>query len=69
MTHFIEKCECGKVLSQCRCPSVEKSERVVGPCTHGEIGYEAPQDELQVPEPETGAAPAEPKLEVEVATE
>lgn len=35
MSHYIEKCECGTVLRQCRCPGFQgKYERVVGPCTH-----------------------------------
>jgi hypothetical protein len=27
--HYIEKCSCGKVLSQCRCPSHEKEVKVI----------------------------------------
>jgi len=31
--HFVEYCECGNVLSQCRCPSPDKTRRVrVGKC-------------------------------------
>lgn len=29
--HFLKRCECGRVLSQCRCPG-PKTETVVGPC-------------------------------------
>lgn len=38
MTHFIEKCECGKVLSQCRCADKNKFEKTVSPCVHKETG-------------------------------
>ena len=34
MSHFIEKCECGIVLNQCRCMSKSKTELVVRPCRH-----------------------------------
>ncbi len=36
MTHFIEKCSCGRVLTQCRCPSSDKAVRISSkPCMHG----------------------------------
>ncbi len=31
--HHIDRCECGKVLSQCRCIG-PKTERIVSPCRH-----------------------------------
>lgn len=35
MGHFIRKCECGVVLTQCRCPDPNKFVEVVyGHCTH-----------------------------------
>ena len=34
MTHFIEKCECGITLNQCRCMDKNKEVRVRKPCTH-----------------------------------
>lgn len=34
MTHLIEKCECGLVIRQCRCPDPAKAQRIVSPCTH-----------------------------------
>lgn len=34
--HFIERCSCGVVTAQCRCPSPTKEQRVSKlPCTHG----------------------------------
>lgn len=33
MSHFIQKCECGTIIAQCRCMG-EKSVEIVGPCTH-----------------------------------
>lgn len=33
--HYIEKCECGKIMGQCRCPDKNKFVRVVSPCVHG----------------------------------
>jgi len=30
--HFIEKCECGRTLSQCRCPDPNKVVRTKSPC-------------------------------------
>lgn len=38
MTHYIEECECGKILGQCRCPSKDKAKQIVSPCTHKETG-------------------------------
>jgi len=33
--HYILKCICGKVLSQCRCPDPNKAIRISSiPCTH-----------------------------------
>lgn len=33
MTHYVEQCACGAVLSQCRCASKDKPVRVrPGPC-------------------------------------
>jgi hypothetical protein len=29
MNHYITKCSCGTVLSQCRCPSPVKSETII----------------------------------------
>lgn len=35
MSHFIEKCSCGVVLAQCRCPDPNKHVRISDkPCTH-----------------------------------
>lgn len=34
--HFKEVCVCGVVMTQCRCPSPNKTIRVVKPCEHGE---------------------------------
>lgn len=31
MTHFLKRCECGRVLSQCRCIGL-KTETTVSPC-------------------------------------
>lgn len=33
MSHFIDICECGKVLVQCKCIG-DKTRRVVSPCEH-----------------------------------
>lgn len=32
--HFIKKCECGRVMSQCRCPGPNKTVLTHRPCTH-----------------------------------
>lgn len=34
MSHFIRKCECGAVLAQCRCMSLDKKVEYVRPCVH-----------------------------------
>jgi len=34
MNHFIERCECGIVINQCRCISPDKEQLVIKPCTH-----------------------------------
>jgi hypothetical protein len=41
-THFINTCECGKVISQCRCFDLNKAKRTVSPCVHetGELVVE-----------------------------
>lgn len=31
--HYIDRCECGKVLGSCRCIG-PKTERIVSPCQH-----------------------------------
>jgi hypothetical protein len=33
MSHFIDVCECGITLRQCRCPG-PKTEHVITPCKH-----------------------------------
>lgn len=30
--HFIRKCECGRVLAQCRCPDPNKRVDIISPC-------------------------------------
>jgi translation elongation factor EF-4 len=39
MTHFIQKCSCGKIIAQCRCPDQNKSVQIVqNGCEHCKIG-------------------------------
>lgn len=56
-SHFVERCECGVIISQCRCPSKDKAQRVVTPCTHAkrETG-DKPYDWPEEVEPERGVA-------------
>lgn len=38
-THFIERCSCGVIVAQCRCPDPNKTERrSYESCTHGPSG-------------------------------
>lgn len=32
--HYITKCSCGVVISQCRCPGVKRVIISMAPCTH-----------------------------------
>ena len=34
MSHFIRKCVCGRVITQCRCMSRDKEIQTVSPCLH-----------------------------------
>ena len=34
MNHFLERCSCGIVLNQCRCPGMKRETVSTLPCTH-----------------------------------
>lgn len=63
--HFIKKCECGAVISQCRCISEHKDEEIITHKEHMERiewRQEADKAELEIPQIEDDVDPVEEML-------
>lgn len=47
MAHFIERCICGIIITQCRCMNKD-TELIISPCTHSEPQKSEPKSEASI---------------------